>query len=247
MVALWKTVALWNSLQPLVVLNRWYDNTKKKAMSWLFATDVPLLTHRWKWIDFLFGSVRYRVNVSVVVVNIWQLVFNTLCLNGHFGKKEQPVSSPFHIPNGFAHNSGHVGGLRGFLTDRETVYRNCLPMRTMGRKTWWHGDPHAQNYTICSDDLARINMIYHFYTPGYVEYSSIDKMAKCDWNSFRSYVAFLAGGMAPGTRSPHHDSESTSCYHDAFLTWGHSCYKGVLLYLYMFMFPRQNLAHEELS
>ena len=24
-----------------VVLNRWYDNTKKKAMSWLFATDVP--------------------------------------------------------------------------------------------------------------------------------------------------------------------------------------------------------------
>ena len=24
-----------------VVLNRWYDNRKKKAMSWLFATDMP--------------------------------------------------------------------------------------------------------------------------------------------------------------------------------------------------------------
>ena len=40
----------------------------------------------------------------------------------------QPVSSSFHIPTGFAHNSGHAGGLRGFSTDRETVYRNCLPM-----------------------------------------------------------------------------------------------------------------------
>ena len=29
-----------------VVLNRWYDKTKKKAMSWLFATGVPLLAHR---------------------------------------------------------------------------------------------------------------------------------------------------------------------------------------------------------
>ena len=89
---------------------------------------------------------------------------------------------------------------------------------TMGRKTWRHGDPRAQNYAFCSDDLARINMIYHFYAPGDVEYSSIDKMAKYDWNTFRNYVAFLAGGMAPGTRRPHQDSELTSCYHDAFLT-----------------------------
>ena len=25
------------------------------------------------------------------------------------------------------------------------------------------GDPHVQNYTACSNDLAKINMIYHFY------------------------------------------------------------------------------------
>ena len=60
-------------------------------------------------------------------------------------------------------------------------------------------------------------MIYHFYAPGQLEYSSIDKMAKYDWSTFRNYVAFLAGELAPGTRHPHHDSESSSCYHDAFL------------------------------
>ena len=92
---------------------------------------------------------------------------------------------------------------------------------TMGRKTWPHEDPHAQNYAVCSDDLARINLIDHFYAPDYVEYSSIDKMAKYGCNTFRNYVAFLAGGMAPGTRRLHHDSELTSCYHDAFLTWVH--------------------------
>ena len=46
-------------------------------------------------------------------------------------------------------------------------------------------------------------------------------MAKYDWNTFRNYVAFLAGELAPGTRHPHHDSEWSSCYHDAFLPWGH--------------------------
>ena len=60
----------------------------------------------------------------------------------------------------------HAGGLRGFSTDRETVYRNCLPLCTMGRKTWRQGDPHAQNYAVRGDDLARIDMIYHFYAPG---------------------------------------------------------------------------------
>ena len=94
-------------------------------------------------------------------------------------------------------------------------------MHMMGWKTWRHGDPHAQNYAVCSDDLARINMIYHFYVPCYVEYSSINKMAKYDWNTFRNYFAFLAGGVAPGTRRPHHDSELISCYHEAFRTWGH--------------------------
>ena len=44
---------------------------------------------------------------------------------------------------GFAHNYEHAGGLRGFSTDRETVYRNCLPLCTMGRKTWRQGDPHG--------------------------------------------------------------------------------------------------------
>ena len=82
-----------------------------------------------------------------------------LCLNRCFDKKGQPFSSLFHIPTGFAHNSGHAGGLRGFSsfsTDRETVYQNCLPLCMMGRKTWRHGDPHAQNYDICGDNLAGI-------------------------------------------------------------------------------------------
>ena len=55
-------------------------------------------------------------------------------------------------------------------------------------------------------------------------------MAKYDWNTFRNYVAFLAGRIAPGTRRPHHDSELTSCYHDAFLTWGHYHNNIVLFY-----------------
>ena len=41
--------------------------TRKKARSCLFATDVPLLTHRWKWLDFLFSSVRYRSNIYIFV------------------------------------------------------------------------------------------------------------------------------------------------------------------------------------
>ena len=103
-------------------------------------------------------------------------------------------------------------------------------MHTMGWKTWRHGDPHAQNYAVCSDDLARINMIYHFYASCYVEYSSINKMAKYDWNTFRNYVAFLARGVAPGTRRPHHDSELILCYHEAFRTWGHYHNNIVLFY-----------------
>ena len=47
------------------------------------------------------------------------------------------------------------------------------------------------------------------------------QMAKYDCNTFRNYIAFLHGRMPPGTRRPHHDSELISCYHDAFLTWGH--------------------------
>ena len=107
-------------------------------------------------------SFRFGMIISPSLSLTWQLVFYTLCLNRCFGKKGQPVSSLFHIPTGFAHNAGHAVGLRGFSTDRETVYQNCLP----GRKTWRHGDPHAQNYAVCGDDLARINTIYHFYAPG---------------------------------------------------------------------------------
>ena len=177
--------------------------------------------------ELIFFSARYDTGlISPSLSLTWQLVFYTLCLNRCFGKKGQPVSSLFHISTGFVHNAGHAVGLRGFSTDRETVYRNC----PLGRKTWRHGDPHAQNYAVCGDDLARINMIYHFYAPGYVEYSSIDKMAKYEWNMFRNCVAFLAGGVAPGTRRPHHDSELTSCYHDAFLTWGHYHNNIVLFY-----------------
>ena len=90
-------------------------------------------------------------------------MFEGPCLNGRFGK-----------------------------TDRETVYRNCQALCTMGRKTWRHGVPHEQNCAVCGDNLAKINMIYHFYAPGQLEYSSIDKMAKYDWSTFRNYVAFLA-------------------------------------------------------
>ena len=63
-----------------------------------------------------------------------------------------------------------------------------------------------------------------------MEYSSIDKMTKYDCHTFRNYVAFLHGRMAPGTRRPHHDSELISCYHDAFLTWGHYHNNIVLFY-----------------
>ena len=128
-------------------------------------------------------------------------MFEGPCLNGRFGK-----------------------------TDRETVYRNCQALCTMGRKTWRHGVPHEQNCAVCGDNLAKINMIYHFYAPGQLEYSSIDKMAKYDWSTFRNYVAFLAGELAPRTRHPHHDSESSSCYHDAFLPWGHYHNNIVLFY-----------------
>ena len=55
-------------------------------------------------------------------------------------------------------------------------------------------------------------------------------MAKYDWNTFRNYIAFLAGELAPGTRHPHHDSEWSSCYHDAFLPWGHYHNNIVLFY-----------------
>ena len=113
---------------------------------------------------------------------------------------------------------------RSFWQDRSW---NCQALCTMGRKTWWHGVPHEQN---CGDNLAKINMIYHFYAPGQLEYSSIDKMAKYDWSTFRNYVAFLAGELAPGTRHPHHDSESSLCYHDAFLPWGHYHNNIVLFY-----------------
>ena len=128
-------------------------------------------------------------------------MFERPCLNGRFGK-----------------------------TVRETVYRNCQALCTMGRKTWRHGVPHEQNCAICGDNLAKINMIYHFYAPGQLEYSSIDKMAKYDRSTFHNYVAFLAGELAPGTRHPHHDSESSSCYHDAFLPWGHYHNNIVLFY-----------------
>ena len=114
-------------------------------------------------------------------------------------------------------------------TDRETVYRNCQALCTMGRKTWRHGVSHEQN-CVCGDNLAKINMIYHFYAPGQLEYSSIDKMAKYDWSTFLNYVAFLAGELAPWTRHPHHDSESSSCYHDAFLPSGHYHNNIVLFY-----------------
>ena len=128
-------------------------------------------------------------------------MFEGPCLNGRFGK-----------------------------TDRETVYRYCQPLCTMGRKTWRQGVPHEQNCAVCGDNLAKINMIYHFYAPGQLEYSSIDKMAKYDWSTFRNYVAFLAGELAPGTRHPHHISESSSCYHDAFQPWGQYHNNIVLFY-----------------
>ena len=55
-------------------------------------------------------------------------------------------------------------------------------------------------------------------------------MAKYDWNTFRNYVAFLAGEMASGTKQPHHDSELISWYHDAFLPWDHFLNNILLFY-----------------
>ena len=55
-------------------------------------------------------------------------------------------------------------------------------------------------------------------------------MAKYDWNTFRNYVAFLAGEMASGTMHPHHDSELILWYHDAFLPWDHYLNNIVLFY-----------------
>ena len=69
-----------------------------------------------------------------------------------------------------------------------------------------------------------------FLCPDWLEYSSIDKMTKYDWNTFRNYVAFLADEMASGTMHPHHDSELISWYHDAFLPWDHYLNNIVLFY-----------------
>ena len=139
---------------------------EKKAMNRLSAIEVPLLTVHIVRNEYIFFSIRYDTRLISPSLSItWQLLFNKLCLNCCFGKKGQPVSSLFHIPTGFSHSSGHAG-LRGSSTDGETVYWNCLPLCTMGRKTWWHRDPHVQNYAVCGDGLAKINMIYHFYAPG---------------------------------------------------------------------------------
>ena len=59
-----------------VVLKRWYDNMKKKKS----RVGCLLLTHCEKGIGFLFGSVRYRINISVFVINmttrtIWYIIF----------------------------------------------------------------------------------------------------------------------------------------------------------------------------
>ena len=128
-------------------------------------------------------------------------MFEGPCLNGRFGK-----------------------------TDCETVYRNCQALCTMGRKTWRHGVPHEQNCAVCGDNFCQNKYDLSFLCPGQLEYSSIDKMAKYDWSTFRNYVAFLAGELAPGTRHPHHDCESSSCYHDAFLPWSHYHNNIVLFY-----------------
>ena len=47
-----------------------------------------------------------------------------------------------------------------------------------GKENMAHGDPHERSCAVCGDNLAKINMIYHFYGSGQLEYSSINKMAK---------------------------------------------------------------------
>ena len=192
---------------------------------------------------------------------MWQLVFNTLFLNRCFGGKKgqsvlvcstsQLVSRIIRPPHD---NYEHAGGLRGFWTDRETVYRNCLPLCTMGRKTWRHEDPHAQNYAVCSDDLARINMIYMHR----VKWSTV-RLTK--WPSaiairFVITLHSLSIGWLQGqgahimtvswfrvimTRFWHEVTIiTTSCYlprfsYNTIAFYGphRSCYKGVLLYIYV--------------
>ena len=53
-----------------------------------------------------------------------------------FCQERQPVSSLLHIPIGFVHISACAGGLHGFSIDGETVYRNCLLLCMMGKKTF---------------------------------------------------------------------------------------------------------------
>ena len=146
----------------------------------------------------------FRFGFQSISLSItWQLVFNTLCL------------------------------LVACVVSRQIMKQST---ETVYRYAWWvgkHGSTeiHTNKTTPFAAIIwQKINMIYHFYTPGQLEYSLIDEMAKYNWNAFRNYVAFLAGEMAPGTRRPHRDSELTSSYHEAFLPWGHYHNNIVLFY-----------------
>ena len=88
----------------------------------------------------------------------------------------------------------------------------CAKLR---RLRWWFGKNKYDLSFLCTG-LSRVQFDW--------------QNGKNDCNTFRNYVAFLAGRMAPGTRRPHHDSELILCYHEAFLTWGHYHNNIVLFY-----------------
>ena len=91
--------------------------------------------------------------------------------------------------------------------------------KTMYRLMWWFG---KNKY-----DLS-------FLCPGWsgVQFDWQNGQVRLEYRIrfVTNYLAFLAGGVAWGTRCPHHDCELTSCYHDVFLTWGHYHNNIVLFY-----------------
>ena len=164
----WSTVGLtkWPStigIHFVITLHSWYDNTKKKSrVGYLQLTCHCLHIVRNEYI-FLFGSVWYRIDISVFVMNMTTLIYLihyvwtvVLARKGSLFL----VCSTSQLVSRIILNT-----LVACVVSRQIVYRNCLPLCTMGRKTWQHGDPHAQNYAVCGDDLARIKRIYHFYAP----------------------------------------------------------------------------------
>ena len=105
--------------------------------------------------------------------------------------------------------------------------RKLLPLISLSYFFLFH-DPRVSTRGIASKyDLS-------FLCPGWsgVQFDWQNGQVRLEYRIrfVTNYLAFLASGVARGTRCPHHDCELTSCYHDAFLTWGHYHNNIVLFY-----------------